>query len=121
MTAEQQHKQISEDVARALQVAEAAASATSLAALSDTVANLEAGMPAKEDLAAVQGQLATLQNGMTALEDLSNMRAEVQSFCVWPQYMYACSQTHRQDKLEAHTLTRNTTATSHSCLGVHKM
>lgn len=77
IASEQQHKQFSEDVAKALQVAEAAASSTSLAALSDTVAKLEAGMPSKEELAKVQGQLATLQNGMAALDDLSNMRTEV--------------------------------------------
>ena len=58
-------------------MAEAAASATSVAAISETVAKLEAGMPSKEELATVQEQLGTLQNGMAALDNLSHMSSEV--------------------------------------------
>jgi hypothetical protein len=74
---EEQHQRMVEDISKALQLAEAAASMTSLDALSDTVGKLEAGMPSREELANVQGQLASLQNGMAALEALSDMRNQV--------------------------------------------
>jgi chromosome segregation ATPase len=70
---------VSEDLAKALQLAESAAPAARLQTLAEAMEKLQASMPSQEDLRSVKGQLATLQNGMGALDDLSKLRTDVEA------------------------------------------